>query len=61
MCVCVGSNERGRESVDNVFFFAPFSCDRLPIYIHKLKYQCNPSLNCNEQYKEEIGHDSSTL
>jgi len=22
---------------------------------------CNPTLNCNEQYKEEIGHDNTTL
>ena len=31
------------------------------IYTHTLQYQCNLSLNCNEQYKEGIGHDSNTL
>jgi len=31
------------------------------IYIHTLQYHCNPNLNCNEQYKEGIGHDSNTL
>jgi len=31
------------------------------IYIHTLQYHCNPSLNCNEQYKEGVSHDSSTL
>jgi len=31
------------------------------IYTHTLQYQCNLSLNCNEQYKDGIGHDSITL
>ena len=35
--------------------------DRVRIYIHILQYHCNPSLNCNEKYKQEIGHDSNTL
>ena len=34
---------------------------RVHIYTHTLQYQCNLSLNCNEQYKEGIDHDSSTL
>jgi len=38
-----------------------FSHDRVRIYIHNLQCQCNLSLNCNEQYKEGIGHDSSKL
>jgi len=37
-----------------------FLYDRVRIYTHTLQYQCNPSLNCNEQYKEGIGHDSNT-
>jgi len=57
----VSGNERERGRVENILFlyifaFHPFSCDRLSIYINKLQYKCNPSLNCNEQYKEEIGH-----
>jgi len=43
------------------FLSDPFSYDKLRIYIHTLQYQCNLNLNCNEQYKEEIGHDSNTL
>jgi len=31
------------------------------IYIHNLQCQCNLSLNCNEQYKEGIGHYSIKL
>jgi len=30
-------------------------------YIHILQSQWNPSLNRNEQYKERIDYDSSTL
>jgi len=41
--------------------FHPFSYDRLCIYIHTLQYQCNSSLNCNEWYKEGIGHNGTTL
>jgi len=41
------------------FFFGPY--DRVRIYTHTLQYQCNLSLNCNEQYKEGVGHDSNTL
>jgi len=63
-CDCVSGNKKDR-NVENIFFFfflrSPFSYEKLCIYIHILQYQCNPSLNCNEQYKEEIGHDSSTL
>jgi len=60
--VYVVGNEKETESVDNVFFFFhPFSYERLRIYIHTLQYQCNLSLNCNEQYKGEIGRDSNTL
>jgi len=40
------------------FFFGP---NRAHIYTCTLQYQCNLSLNCNEQYKEGIGHDSNTL
>jgi len=47
--------EKCRES----FFFSGH--DRVRIYIHNLQCQCNLSLNCNEQYKEEIDHDSSKL
>jgi len=63
ICVYVGmgGNEKERESVENIFFFFFFSYDRACIYTHTLQYQCNLSLNCNEQYKEGIGHDSSTL
>jgi len=43
------------------FFSGPFSYERLRIYIHILQSQCNHGLNRNEQYKERIGHDSSTL
>ena len=38
-----------------------FGHDRVRIYTHTLQYQCNLDLNCNEQYKEGIGHDSSKL
>ena len=32
------------------------------IYAHTLQYQCNlNNLNYNEEYKEGIDHDSSTL
>jgi len=30
--------------------------DIVHIYTHTFQYQCNISLNCNEQYKEGIGH-----
>jgi len=55
----MGGNEKERARVKNIFF--PFFHDRLRIYIHTLQYQCNLTLNCNEQFKKEIGHDSSTL
>jgi len=39
------------------FFSAPsHETDRLFIFTN-----CNPTLNCNEHYKEEIGHDNNTL
>ena len=31
------------------------------IYTHTFQYQCNLNLNCKEQYKEGIDHDSSIL
>jgi len=56
-CVCGSSDgkelEKCRESL--------FGPDRVRIYTHTLQYQCNLSLNCNEQYKEGIGHDTSKL
>jgi len=40
-----------------MFFSVPFhGTDYLFIFTN-----CNPTLNCNEQYKEEIGHDNNTL
>jgi len=41
-----------------MFFFCH---DRVRIYTRTLQYQCNLSLNCNEQYKERIGYDSNIL
>jgi len=56
-CVCESGDgkelEKCRES------FSVFDHDRVCIYIHNLQCQCNLSLNCNEQYKEGIGHDSA--
>jgi len=43
--------EKCRESFFQFFFF---SYDRVRIYTHTLQYQCNLSLNCNEQYKEKM-------
>ena len=48
---------KNQKSVENFFF----DHDRVRIYTRTLQYQCNLILNCNEQYKEEIGYDSNTL
>ena len=58
-CVC-GSGD-GKELEKCRKSFSIFGHDRMRIYIHNLQCQCNISLNCNEQYKEGIGHDSSKL
>jgi len=29
--------------------------------IHPFQFQCNPNLNCKEQYKKEIGHNTNIL
>ena len=56
-CVCRSGD--GKELEQCLEFFSGH--DRVRIYIHNLQCQCNLSLNCNEQYKEEIDHDSSKL
>ena len=56
-CVC-GSGD-GKELEKYLEF--SFSIHKVCMYTHTLQYQCNPSLNCNEQYKEGIGYDSNTL
>jgi len=58
--MCEWSWERIRE-VLRIFCFDPFSYDSLCIYIHTWQYQCNHCLNCNEQYKKWIIHDSNIL
>jgi len=57
-CVCESGDEKELEKCREYLFFGH---DRVRIYTHTLQYQCNLSFNCNEQYKEGIGHDSSTL
>ena len=47
--------------IREVYRISFFGHDKVRIYTHTLQYQCNFNLNCNEQYKEGIGHDSSKL
>ena len=54
MRVVLAKNER---SVENIFFPVPFH----GTYCLFIFTNYNPTLNCNEQYKEEIGHDNDTL
>jgi len=52
-CVCGCGDGKELEKCRDFFF----GHDRVRIYTHT--YQCNLSLNCNEQYKEE--NDSTKL
>ena len=56
--MCRSGDRKELEKCRESFFFGH---DRVRIYTHTLQYQCNIGLNCNEQYKEGIGHDSSKL
>jgi len=56
--VCGSGDGKELEKCRESFFFG---LDRVCIYTRTLQYQCNLSLNCNEQYKEGIGYDSNTL
>jgi len=56
--VCGSGDGKELEKCRESFFFG---LHRVCIYTRTLQYQCNLSLNCNEQYKEGIGNDSNTL
>jgi len=57
MCVNGSGDGKELEKCREFFFSVPFhEIDYLFIFTN-----CNPTLNCNEQYKEEIGHYDNTL